>query len=106
MMREGAVTARTSAQGWWQSVKEVFNAVIRREDQQARPQRVTVSEAEAYTLPRGVRMMRVMRGGAWVSHRREDMIVYREQSLHLASDHDGVVVTALGHEPVEIELRH
>jgi hypothetical protein len=70
------------------------------------PQRntVTILETDAYTLPHNVQQIRVLAGGAWVSVAAEDLILAKGESLMLHADRDGVVVTALGHKPLCLEL--
>ena len=89
---------------WWRSLKHVFSGASSLPDMQDHAQVLTVSEANAYTLPRATRRIRVIQGGAWVSHRRQDLVVEAGQTLHLLPDHEGAVVTSIGRFPVEIEI--
>jgi hypothetical protein len=91
---------------WWQSIKQALtgkaNTTPNRWDCS---QRVTIRETDAYTVPSGARKLRVAYGGAWVSHLSEDIVLNVGQVLHLhPDDRDGVVVTAVGHQPLELEI--
>jgi hypothetical protein len=90
----------TTHSGFWQSFKRAINGEHFNED----ARRVTVREADAYTLPADVHHIRVLTGGAWVSHLREDIILYPGQSMQLHPERDAVVVTAIGCEPVMLEM--
>ena len=68
----------------------------------AEAERMTISEKDAMTLPKGVRFIRVLSGTAWVSVGREDVIVRPAETLYLAKP--GVVVTALGQKRLEFEM--
>jgi hypothetical protein len=65
-------------------------------------ERMTISEKDAITLPKGVRFIRVISGTAWVSVGREDVIVRPAETLFLSKP--GVVVTALGQKRLEIDM--
>lgn len=100
------MSAQTLQPKWWQSIKQLLtgtaNTTLNRQDCS---QRVLIHETDAYTVPRGARKLRVAQGGAWVSHLREDIVLNVGQILHLnPNDRDGVVVTAVGHQPLELEI--
>ncbi len=88
---------------WSQSIRNLLVGV-----QKTTPkhdcQRLTITEQEAYTLPRSTRRIRVLQGGAWVSHLREDMVICAGETLTLLPDREGVVITAVGRQPVELEI--
>ena len=98
------MTTQVVSNRWWRTLKQVFAGVETQSDAQDHAQLLTVSEANAYTLPRTTRRIRVIQGGAWVSHRAEDLVVKAGQTLHLLPDHEGAVVTSVGRLPVEIEI--
>jgi len=98
------MATRLVRQQWWRNLKQLLAGPDIPVVEQPRFQRLTISEAHAYTLPRTTRRIRVAQGGAWVSHLREDLVVRAGQTLHLLPDHEGVVVTAVGHTPVELEI--
>ena len=75
---------------------KIFNKV------HADAERLTITEKDAFTLPKGVRFIRVISGTAWVSVGREDVIVRPAETLYLAKP--GVVVTALGQKRLEFEM--
>jgi hypothetical protein len=89
---------------WWRSIKHLLFGATDVPERRDCTLRVTISEADAFTLPAGVIKLRVVRGGAWVSHLREDLIVRCGQTLQLRPDRHGIVVTSIGREPVELEL--
>ena len=89
---------------WWQNLKQVLTGTGDPSDREDFIRRVIINETNAYTLPRTTRKIRVARGGAWVSYRREDLVVQTGQTLRVLPDPDGVVVTAIGHVPVELEI--
>lgn len=65
-------------------------------------ERMTITEKEAFTLPKSVRSIRVISGTAWVSVGREDIIVRPAETLFL--NRSGVVVTALGQKRLEFDM--
>jgi hypothetical protein len=68
----------------------------------AEAERMTISEKDAFTLPKRVRSIRVISGTAWVSVGREDVIVRPAETLYL--NKPGVVITALGQKRLEFEM--
>jgi hypothetical protein len=62
-----------------------------------------LTEHDAVTLPRQARALRVLKGSAWVSIGRHDLVINPQQTLHLQPTWASAVITALGHQPVEIE---
>jgi hypothetical protein len=101
------MSAQTTIQPkWWQSIKQMLTGTTSTTPQRWDcSQRVTIRETDAYTVPDGARRLRVANGGAWVSHLREDFILNAGQTLHLhPDDREGVVVTAVGHQPLELEI--
>lgn len=98
------MTTRTIDRSFWQVLRETLAGGKGAIPRWQCYRRVIVSEAEAYTLPREVREVRVVNGGAWVSYLREDVIVPTGETLSLPAARDNVVVTATGHQPVELEL--
>jgi hypothetical protein len=99
------MAARTVQPRWWQSIKHLLAGTGKTPQRQDCSQRVIICEMDAFTVPDGAYKLRVVYGGAWVSHLREDIILYAGQVLHLNSnDREGVVVTAVGHQPVELEI--
>ena len=98
------MATQTVQRSWWRNLKHLLAGTDVHTDEQGHFQRLTISEAHAYTLPRTTRRIRVANGGAWVSHLREDLVIKAGQTLHLLPDHEGVVVTAVGHTPVELEI--
>jgi hypothetical protein len=65
-------------------------------------ERMTISDKDAFTLPKQVRYIRVLSGTAWVSVGREDVIVRPAETLYLTKP--GVVITALGQKRLEFEM--
>lgn len=65
-------------------------------------ERMSISEKDAFTLPKQVRSIRVLSGTAWVSVGREDIIVRPAETLYLTKP--GVVITALGQKRLEFEM--
>jgi hypothetical protein len=99
------MAAQTIRPGWWRSIRKVLAGGGGAPDRQQCWQRVTIRETDAFTVPDGARRLRVAYGGAWVSHLREDIILYAGQVLHLNPlDREGVVVTAVGHQALELEI--
>ena len=85
----------------WQSAKDAFTGGA---EPQANAERVTVTEDQAYTLPHDTRYIRVLMGGAWISIMGEDLVLTEGEALKLRPDHQGVVVTAIGHRPLRLEM--
>lgn len=96
------MTTLTTQQRFWQSLKRALTGD--EPDQRDGARRISVYEVEAYTLPRHVRRVRVVSGGAWISYKREDILLYAGQDMHLHPEQDGVVITAIGHRPVVLDL--
>lgn len=65
---------------------------------------ITISEREAYTLPRNTREIRILSGTAWVSHLREDQIVKKGETLRLQPHKGMTVITSTGRYPVQLEI--
>jgi hypothetical protein len=86
---------------FWQSVKSVFAGGSA---PQQDTRQVTILETDAYTLPHNVQQIRVLAGGAWISVAAEDVVLTKGESLAFHADRDGVVVTAIGHKPLCLEL--
>ena len=95
------MTSRSLQPNWWRSVRQLWAG---RTPRWECFRRVTIRESDAYTVPNGTRRLRVVSGSAWVSHLREDLIVHSGQVLHLMPDREGVVVTAIGRQPLELEI--
>lgn len=95
---------QTPYTSWWRSVWRLLVGQTRRANRWDCFRRVTIHESDAFTVPDGTRRLRVVSGSAWVSHLREDIIVHTGQVLHLMPDHEAVVVTAVGHQPLELEI--
>lgn len=89
---------------WWQVIKNVLDGQPGDPQRWDCSRRVVLTETEAYTLPQGTRRVRVVKGGAWISYLREDVVLRAGQMLQLRTDRNGVVVTALGHRPLELEI--
>ncbi|MBZ0300257.1 MAG: hypothetical protein K8J31_10965 [Anaerolineae bacterium] len=98
------MAANTIEPRWWQSIRDLWTGTTSQPERLACFRRVTIEETKAYTLPRDISQIRVVRGGAWVSYQREDVVVYSGQTLKLLPDREGIVVTAIGRELAEIEL--
>jgi hypothetical protein len=100
------MAAQTLQPKWWQSIKQMLaGTTSTAPNRWDCSQRVTIRETDAYTVPSGARRLRVAYGGAWVSHLREDIVLNVGQILHLnPNDRDIVVVTAVGHQPLELEI--
>lgn len=87
---------------FWQSIRQsLWGQAMVQDDSQ---RRMRITEDEARTLPSTVRAIRVYSGGAWVSCLDEGVLLYEGQVLNLADDPGSVVVTAIGHTPVVLEL--
>ena len=93
------MTAQTV--NFWQSVRRV---IAGRSTPQPNVRQVTIQETDAYTLPRDTQRIRVVKGCAWVSVANEDLFVAKGETLQLRADRTGVVVTAIGRKPLNLEL--
>ncbi len=69
-----------------------------------RQMRVIVLQGEVQRVQSGYRGLRVRSGRAWVTLNGRDLVLKRGEELALALRHDAVVVSALGHVPLIIEL--
>jgi hypothetical protein len=98
--RRNHMVAQTA--NFWQSVRRALNGSVPSQDNTT--QQVTILESDAYTLPRNIQKIRVLAGGAWISLAAEDMILAKGETLTFRADRDGVVVTAVGHKPLQLEL--
>ena len=67
-------------------------------------ERMSLSDREAFTLPKQVRFFRVLSGTAWVSIGRDDVVIRPQESLYLTQRQPGAVVTALGKQRLEFEM--
>ena len=67
-------------------------------------ERMSLSDREAFTLPRQVRFVRVLSGTAWVSIGREDVVIRPQETLYLTQRQPGAIVTALGKQRLEFEM--
>ncbi|MAS37977.1 MAG: hypothetical protein CL610_28540 [Anaerolineaceae bacterium] len=65
---------------------------------------MSLSDRDVFTLPKGVRQIRVNTGMAWVSLGQQDVIVRPQEALYLHQDRNGVVVTALGNQRLEFDM--
>lgn len=65
---------------------------------------VTLGERDAYLLPADIFIIRVEHGGAWVSYRGEDRILYNGQKMRFFGDSHQAIVTALGSQPLRLEI--
>lgn len=98
------MTTQVIQRKWWQFLKDALNGTPEMPERRECYRRVTILDSEALTLPAEVSEIRVVRGGAWVSHLREDIVLYGGQTLQLQPDNFTVVVTALGREALELEM--
>ncbi len=98
------MTTQVIQRKWWQILKDTLNGMPEMPERQECYQRVMIRESEACTLPAEVQEIRVARGGAWVSHLREDIVLYAGQTLRFQPDGHTIVVTALGRDLLELEL--
>ena len=66
--------------------------------------RLTLTNPNVLRLPRTVGKMRVISGVAWVSAAGRDHIVGAGEGLSLAMSRDAAIVTAVGKNPLVIEV--
>jgi hypothetical protein len=66
--------------------------------------RISLSDKDAYTLPKRARQLKVISGTAWVSVGLQDVIVRPQETLRLQKERFGITVTALGKQRVEFEI--
>jgi len=100
------MAAQTLRPKWWQLIRQVLTGTATTAPNRLDcSQRVTIRETDAYTVPSAAHKLRVADGGAWISHLREDIVLNAGQVLHLnPRERDLVVVTAVGHQPLELEI--
>ena len=65
---------------------------------------IHVKHSEIYALPDGVLGIRVMTGIAWITSKTEDHILEAGESLLISPQRSTVIVNAIGHRPLSIEL--
>jgi len=66
--------------------------------------RLTLTQNNVLRLPRAVGKVRVVSGVAWVSTGGRDHIIGAGEGLSLAMDRDAAIVTAVGKNPLVIEV--
>lgn len=66
--------------------------------------RLVLYRDEAYRLPRACRGIRVRSGMAWVTFTGKDIILGCGEETHVTSGKDFVVVSAVGHTPLVLEI--
>jgi hypothetical protein len=65
---------------------------------------LALSERDAYILPPNIFILRVEHGGAWVSYRGEDRILYSGQKMRFFGDSHTAVITSIGAQPARLEI--
>lgn len=63
-----------------------------------------VQAGQSRVLPSSARRVRVLSGKAWVALDSADQIVRYHESIRLHPNQSGAVVTALGQEPLQLEI--
>jgi hypothetical protein len=66
--------------------------------------RLVLLPGEVLRLPRGRACLHVISGTAWVTHAATDSIVFAGRSLTVAPEGDPALFSALGGEPVMVEV--
>jgi hypothetical protein len=66
--------------------------------------RLVLYRAEAYRLPRACRGIRVRSGVAWATFTGKDIILGCGEETYVTSGKDFVVVSAVGHTPLVLEI--
>jgi hypothetical protein len=69
------------------------------------PLRVVLVQGEALRLPRSRTSIRVLAGSAWITQRGEDRVLAAGEAMTAAAGADCVVVSALGAQPLLLEVR-
>ena len=69
-----------------------------------RPMRVMLLTGEVQRVESNYRGLRVRSGQAWVTVNGRDLVLKRCEEMTLEMRQDAVVVSALGHAPLVIEL--
>lgn len=66
--------------------------------------RLVLYRGEAYRLPRACRGIRVRSGVAWATFTGKDIILGCGEEMYVTSGKGFVVVSALGHTPLALEI--
>jgi hypothetical protein len=66
--------------------------------------RLVLYRNEAYRLPRACQGIRVRSGVAWATFTGKDIILGCGEETHVTSGKDFVVVSAVGHTPLVLEI--
>jgi hypothetical protein len=69
------------------------------------PLRVVLVEGEALRLPRSRASIRVLAGSAWITQRGDDRFLKAGEAMTAAAGADCAVVSALGTQPLLLEVR-
>jgi len=69
------------------------------------PLRVVLVEGEVLRLPRSRASIRVLAGSAWITQRGEDRFLKAGEAMTAAAGADCAVVSALGGQPLLLEVR-
>ncbi len=69
------------------------------------PLRVVLVEGETLRLPRSRSSIRVMAGSAWITQCGQDRVLTAGQAMTAAAGPDRAVVSALGAQPLLLEVR-
>lgn len=69
------------------------------------PLRVVLVQGEALRLPRSRTSIRVLAGSAWITQCGEDLFLRAGQAMTAAAGADCAVVSALGVQPLLLEVR-
>lgn len=69
------------------------------------PLRVVLVQGEALRLPRSRTSIHVLAGSAWITQRGEDRFLMAGEAMTAAAGADRAVVSALGAQPLLLEVR-
>jgi hypothetical protein len=69
------------------------------------PLRVVLVQGEVLRLPRSRTSVRALAGRAWITRCGEDILLEAGQAMTATADSDCVVVSALGSQPLLLEVR-
>ena len=86
-------------------IGSVITQTYRRVTYGSLTQRITIQPGEVQRIAVGYHTLQIIAGSAWLTQCGDDITLEPGQQMQLTHDRDGVLVSALHHQPVVLDLR-